>query len=93
MIATGARYRRLDVERLEEFEGTSVHYWASPLEADLCAGQEVALVGGGNSAGQAMVFLASRAGQRHDGRTQAAGATPCRTIWSSGSRACPMSRS
>ncbi|MGN6059573.1 MAG: FAD-dependent oxidoreductase [Sphingomicrobium sp.] len=61
VIATGARYRRLDVERLDEFEGSSVHYWASPLEADLCAGQEVALVGGGNSAGQATVFLASRA--------------------------------
>jgi thioredoxin reductase (NADPH) len=61
VIATGARYRRLAVERLEEFEGSSVHYWASPLEADLCTGQEVALVGGGNSAGQATVFLASRA--------------------------------
>jgi thioredoxin reductase (NADPH) len=61
VIATGARYRRLDVERLDEFEGSSVHYWASPLEADLCANEEVALVGGGNSAGQATVFLASRA--------------------------------
>jgi thioredoxin reductase (NADPH) len=61
VIATGARYRRLGVERLDEFEGTSVHYWASPLEADLTVGQEVALVGGGNSAGQATVFLASRA--------------------------------
>ena len=61
VIATGARYRRLNVERLEDFEGTSVHYWASPLEADLVAEQDVALVGGGNSAGQAVVFLASRA--------------------------------
>lgn len=61
VIATGARYRRLDVERLEEFEGTSVHYWASPLEADLTVGHDVALVGGGNSAGQATVFLAGRA--------------------------------
>jgi thioredoxin reductase (NADPH) len=61
VLATGARYRRLDVERLDEFEGTSVHYWASPLEADLAADQDVALVGGGNSAGQATVFLASRA--------------------------------
>src|SRR5207253_4904683 len=42
------------------FEGTSVHYWASPLEAKLCAGQEVALVGAGNSAGQAAVYLASQ---------------------------------
>ena len=61
VIATGARYRRLAVDRLDEFEGTSVHYWASPLEGDLCSGQDVALVGGGNSAGQATVFLASRA--------------------------------
>jgi thioredoxin reductase (NADPH) len=49
------------VEHLEQYEGASVHYWASPLEADLCAGQEVALIGGGNSAGQATVFLAGRA--------------------------------
>ena len=61
VIATGARYRRLDVDRLEEFEGASVHYWASPLEGDLCANTDVALVGGGNSAGQATVYLASRA--------------------------------
>jgi thioredoxin reductase (NADPH) len=61
VIATGARYRRLGVQNLEEFEGSSVHYWASPLEADLCSGEEVALVGGGNSAGQATVFLSSRA--------------------------------
>jgi thioredoxin reductase (NADPH) len=61
VIATGARYRRLGIEGLETYEGRSVHYWASPLEADLAAGTEVALVGGGNSAGQATVFLASRA--------------------------------
>ena len=61
VIATGARYRRLDIGRLDEFEGTSVHYWASPLEADLAAGRDVAVAGGGNSAGQATVFLASRA--------------------------------
>jgi len=61
VIATGAQYRRLGVERLEEFEGSSVHYWASPLEADLAAGHDVVLVGGGNSAGQATVFLAGRA--------------------------------
>jgi thioredoxin reductase (NADPH) len=63
VIATGARYRRLEVDRLAEFEGTSVHYWASPLEGDLCAGEDVALVGGGNSAGQATVYLATRARQ------------------------------
>ena len=61
VIATGARYRRLGVQHLEQYEGSSVHYWASPLEADLCAGEEVALVGGGNSAGQATVFLAGKA--------------------------------
>jgi thioredoxin reductase (NADPH) len=61
VIASGARYRRLVVEGLESFEGSSVHYWASPLEAKLCAAQEVALVGGGNSAGQAVVYLASQA--------------------------------
>src|SRR6202521_2391516 len=60
VIASGARYRRLDVENLEAFEGSSVHYWVSPLEAKLCAGQEVALVGAGNSAGQAVVYLASQ---------------------------------
>lgn len=60
VIATGARYRRLGVERLHEYEGISVHYWASPLEADLAAGEDVVLVGGGNSAGQATVFLAAR---------------------------------
>ncbi len=59
VIASGARYRRLDVENLASFEGAGVHYWASPLEAKLCAGQEVALVGAGNSAGQAAVYLAS----------------------------------
>jgi thioredoxin reductase (NADPH) len=61
VIASGARYRRLDVADLEKFEGSSVHYWASPLEAKLCAGQELVLVGGGNSAGQAAVYLASQA--------------------------------
>jgi thioredoxin reductase (NADPH) len=61
VIATGARYRRLDVEGLDRFEGASVHYWASPMEGNLCANEEVALVGGGNSAGQAVVFLAGQA--------------------------------
>ena len=60
VIASGARYRRLDVGNLASFEGSCVHYWASPLEGRLCAGQEVALVGGGNSAGQAAVYLSSR---------------------------------
>ncbi|HUE80453.1 MAG TPA: FAD-dependent oxidoreductase [Sphingomicrobium sp.] len=63
VLATGARYRRLEVANLEEFEGSSIHYWASPLEAKLVAGQDIALVGGGNSAGQATVFLAAHAAQ------------------------------
>ena len=60
VIASGARYRRLKVENLASFEGSCIHYWASPLEARLCAGQEVALVGAGNSAGQAAVYLSSQ---------------------------------
>jgi thioredoxin reductase (NADPH) len=60
VVASGARYRRPDIENLSPFEGSGVSYWASPVEARLCAGEEVALVGGGNSAGQAVVFLASR---------------------------------
>jgi thioredoxin reductase (NADPH) len=60
VIASGVRYRRLGVKGLEAFESSSVHYWASPLEAKLCSGQEVALVGAGNSAGQAVVYLASQ---------------------------------
>jgi thioredoxin reductase (NADPH) len=61
VIASGARYRRLAIDGLEDYEGSSVHYWASPLESKLCAGQDVVLVGGGNSAGQAAVYLASQA--------------------------------
>jgi len=57
VIATGARYRKLDVPRLEELEGTSVYYAATSMEAQLCRGDEVAVVGGGNSAGQATVYL------------------------------------
>jgi thioredoxin reductase (NADPH) len=60
VIAAGARYRRPDIPHLADFEGAHVHYWASPVEGRLCAGQEVALVGAGNSAGQAAVFLATR---------------------------------
>jgi len=60
VIAAGARYRRLGLDSLAQYEAASVHYWASPLEARLCAGEHVALVGGGNSAGQAAVYLASK---------------------------------
>ena len=58
VAACGARYRRLDARNLKQFEGDGVHYWASPVEAKLCVDQEIALVGAGNSAGQAVVFLA-----------------------------------
>jgi thioredoxin reductase (NADPH) len=61
VIASGARYRRPPIARLEAFEGRGVWYWASPVEAQFCQGQEVALVGGGNSAGQAAVYLAGHA--------------------------------
>jgi thioredoxin reductase (NADPH) len=61
LIATGAEYRRLGVEGCERYEGTGVYYAASPYEAQLCRGAPVVLVGGGNSAGQAAVFLAEHA--------------------------------
>ena len=57
VVATGARYRRLEVPTLQGFEGRGVWYWASPIEARLCRNEEIVLVGGGNSAGQAAVFL------------------------------------
>jgi len=65
VIASGARYRRPAVERLAEFEGRGVWYWASALEARMCAKSEVVLVGGGNSAGQAAVFLSQHAAKVH----------------------------
>lgn len=58
VVASGARYRRPVIANLAQFEGDCVHYWASPVEAKLCGGEEIALVGAGNSAGQAAVFLA-----------------------------------
>jgi thioredoxin reductase (NADPH) len=61
VVASGARYRRPEIENLSAFEGRGVWYWASPIEARLCTEQEIILVGGGNSAGQAAVFLAGHA--------------------------------
>jgi thioredoxin reductase (NADPH) len=61
LIATGADYRRLDVEECARFEGKGVYYAATPAEGQLCRGVPVVLVGGGNSAGQAAVFLAQHA--------------------------------
>jgi thioredoxin reductase (NADPH) len=57
LLASGARYRRPDVPHLADFEGKGVWYWASPVEARLCRQEEIVLIGGGNSAGQAAVFL------------------------------------
>ncbi len=57
VIATGARYRKLDVPQYEKFEGQGVHYAATAMEQRLCSGEEVIVVGGGNSAGQAAIFL------------------------------------
>ncbi len=65
IIATGAEYRKLPVPNLQRFEGAGVYYGATHLEAQLCGDQEVAIVGGGNSAGQAAVFLSSVAKHVH----------------------------
>ena len=65
IIASGAAYRRPALADLARFEGRGVSYWASPIEGRLVKGQDVVLVGGGNSAGQAAVFLASHAARVH----------------------------
>jgi thioredoxin reductase (NADPH) len=65
VVASGARYRRPDISNLSDFDGAGVSYWASPIEAKLCEGEEVALIGGGNSAGQAVVFLAPKVKRLH----------------------------
>lgn len=65
VIASGAVYRHPAIENIERFEGSGVFYWASPIEAKLCKSQEVIVVGGGNSAGQAVVYLASHASHVH----------------------------
>ncbi len=65
VAASGARYRRPETPKLSIFEGRGISYWASPVEAKLCEGEEVALVGGGNSAGQAVVFLAPKVKRVH----------------------------
>jgi len=65
IVATGAEYRRPALANLSTFEGAGVYYGATPMEAQLCAGEEVVIVGGGNSAGQAAVFLAETARRVH----------------------------
>ncbi|HSF38926.1 MAG TPA: FAD-dependent oxidoreductase, partial [Thermoanaerobaculia bacterium] len=65
IIATGAEYRKLPLPNLSQFDGAGVYYGATFMEAQLCAGEEVVVVGGGNSAGQAAVFLAQTARRVH----------------------------
>jgi len=65
VIATGAAYRKPQCEKLPRFEGAGIYYAATPTEAQLCGGEEVIIVGGGNAAGQAAVFLAERAKRIH----------------------------
>jgi thioredoxin reductase (NADPH) len=65
VIATGARYRKLDVANYERFEGQGIHYAATAMEAQLCGGEPVVVVGGGNSAGQAAMFLARSVAHVH----------------------------
>ena len=65
VIATGADYRRPAIERLTQFEGAGIYYAATPMEAQLCTGEEVIVVGGGNSAGQAAVFLSQTSRHVH----------------------------
>ena len=93
VLATGARYRRLGVEQLEDFEGSSVHYWASPLEADLCAGA-------GGRAGRRRQFGGPGDGvprrprrTRDPDRAAPARATPCRISGRADRGPAPMSRS
>jgi thioredoxin reductase (NADPH) len=65
VIASGVRYRRPDVPRFADLEGHGISFWASPVEAKACSTEEVALIGGGNSAGQAAVFLGTKAKRVH----------------------------
>ena len=65
LIASGVEYRKLAVPRFGDFEGAGIYYAATPMEAKLCQGEEVVVVGAGNSAGQAIVFLAKTAAKVH----------------------------
>ena len=65
IIASGAEYRRLQIDNVSQFEGAGVYYAATFMEAQLCTGEEVVVVGAGNSAGQAAVFLAQTARRVH----------------------------
>jgi thioredoxin reductase (NADPH) len=65
VVATGATYRTLSIENYEKYEGQGIHYAATAIEAQLCTGEHIAVVGGGNSAGQAAVFLSGHASHVH----------------------------
>jgi thioredoxin reductase (NADPH) len=65
LVASGVEYRKLDVPGFQQFEGAGIYYAATEMEAKLCRGEEVVVVGGGNSAGQAVVYLAKYARQIH----------------------------
>jgi thioredoxin reductase (NADPH) len=65
IVATGATYRKLDVSGYHQYEGRGIHYAATPMEAQLCEGEEIVVVGGGNSAGQAAVYLSQSAAMVH----------------------------
>ena len=65
VVASGARYRKLDVANFDRFEGQGIHYAATAMEQKLCGDEEVIVVGGGNSAGQAAIFLAQTTGHVH----------------------------
>jgi len=65
ILATGAQYRKPAIQNITQFEGAGIYYGATPMERQLCVGEEIVVVGGGNSAGQAAVFLAERASHVH----------------------------
>ena len=65
IVATGAKYRKLDLPDYEQFEGKGIYYAATAMEGQLCAGEEIVVVGGGNSAGQAAVYLSQSASKVH----------------------------
>ena len=80
VVASGARYRQPDIPNVAAFEGNGVSYWASAIEAKLCEGEEIALIGGGNSAGQAVVYLAPKVKHIHMGTRRGLEATMSRYL-------------
>ena len=85
LIATGAEYRRLEVEHCSRFEGAGVYYAATPNEAQMCRGSDVVLVGGGNSAGQAAVIFRRTRARSSSSSAAMIFARACRVIWPIGS--------